>query len=181
LLLATIPLFIGLTAPLAGSLSDRFGTRPISLIGLVFLVIGYIALTTLSVDTDRLGYALRLVPLGLGMGIFQSPNNSAIMGAVPRHYLGVASGMLAFTRTLGQVNGVALMSALWAARTWFHFEGEAAGDVTAAPAAAQVAGMHDTFVVVTVAMALALGLSVWGLIRAHRLRHSVALTSEERT
>jgi hypothetical protein len=115
------------------------------------------------------------------MGIFQSPNNSAILGAVPRHYLGVASGMLAFTRTLGQVNGVALMSALWAARTWFHFEGEAAGDVTAAPAAAQVAGMHDTFVVVTVAMALALGLSVWGLIRAHRLRHSVALTSEERT
>ncbi len=82
MLLAIIPLFIGLTAPLAGSLSDRIGTRPVAVVGLAFLVAGYVGLSTLDVDTVQWGYALRLAPIGLGVGIFQSPNNSAIMGSV---------------------------------------------------------------------------------------------------
>ena len=53
-------------------------------------------------------------PIGIGVGMFQSPNNSAIMGSAPPERLGIASGMLAVTRTLGQTTGIAILGALWA-------------------------------------------------------------------
>ena len=56
------------------------------------------------------------------MGIFQSPNNSAIMGTAPPDKLGVVSGMLALTRTLGQSTGIAIIGAIWAALTLNHPE-----------------------------------------------------------
>jgi len=177
LLLAIIPFFIGFTAPLSGSLSDRFGTRPIALIGLLFLVGGFVGLSTLTVDTAQWGYALRLMPIGLGVGIFQSPNNSAIMGSVSQARLGIASGMLAFTRTLGQISGVAILGTVWAARTIAHQGGVRTGDVTGAPISAQVAGMHDAFTVLTVVMIIALGLTIWGMLHAHRASQSASVPS----
>ena len=168
LLLAVIPLFIGLTAPVAGALSDRFGTRPIAAIGLVFLVGGYFWLGSLTIETPLWGYIFRLVPIGLGVGIFQSPNNSAIMGSVSKARLGIASGMLAFTRILGQVSGVAMLGAIWTARTLVHQGGVRTGDVTTAPILAQVTGMNDAFMILTILMAIALGLTVWGMAQAHR-------------
>ncbi|MCB0129844.1 MAG: MFS transporter, partial [Caldilineaceae bacterium] len=120
LLLSVTPIALGVMAPIAGALSDKLGSRPITLTGLVLLVIGYFTISTLSAETTILGYVLRLLPVGLGMGIFQSPNNSAIMGAVPKRALGVASGLLAVTRTLGQVTGVAVLGALWATRVLLY-------------------------------------------------------------
>ena len=49
---------------------------------------------------------------GVGNGIFQSPNNSAVMGSVPRPYLGIASGVLATMRNVGMVMGVAAGGAI---------------------------------------------------------------------
>jgi EmrB/QacA subfamily drug resistance transporter len=169
LLLAIIPLFIGVTAPIAGSLSDKLGTRPIAATGLSILALGYLGLSLLSIDTEMRGYALRLVPIGLGLGIFQSPNNSAVMGSVPRARLGIASGMLAFTRSLGQITGVATLGAVWAART-FAYQGEmpAGGDVTTASASAQVAGMQDAFQFLMMVVIVALGLTIWGMVQARR-------------
>jgi len=119
-LLAIIPISMGVTAPIAGSLSDRVGTRPITVAGLLVLVVGYYAVSTLSLQTTALGFTVRFLPIGVGMGIFQSPNNSAIMGSAPRARLGVASGLLAITRTLGQTTGIAVLGALWASRVVFR-------------------------------------------------------------
>jgi EmrB/QacA subfamily drug resistance transporter len=94
LLLSVTPIALGVMAPIAGTLSDKLGSRPITLTGLSLLVVGYFTISTLSTETTVLGYVLRLLPVGLGMGIFQSPNNSVIMGAAPRHQLGVVSGLL---------------------------------------------------------------------------------------
>lgn len=172
LLLAAAPVTLGLVAPLSGSIADRIGERPVTVVGLAVLLVGYLSLQTLDTDTAAWEYVAVLVPIGLGMGIFQSPNNSAIMGSVSRARLGIASGMLAFTRTLGQISGVALLGALWAARTLAHQGGVRSSDVTGAPVAAQVAGMHDAFIVLTIVMIFALGLTVWGLVHARRVRRS---------
>ena len=170
LFMAIVPIGMGLLAPPAGSLSDRFGTRPIVVIGLAAMVVGYYAMSTLTAETTVLGYVLRLLPIGVGMGVFQSPNNSAIMGSAPRERLGIASGLLSETRTLGQITGIAILGALWASQVIFHHGANLPGGATTAPKVDQVAGLEDTFLAVTVLVALGLGLSIWGLVQERRLK-----------
>jgi MFS family permease len=169
-LLAIVPIAVGITAPISGALSDRLGTRPITVLGLFMLLIGFFAVSTLSVETTALGYILRFLPIGIGIGIFQSPNNSAVMGAVPRTRLGVASGLLSITRTLGQITGIAALGAVWASRVMIHVGHDLPDGATAAPAAAQVGGLTDTFTVIVIMIALALVLAVWGLVQERRSR-----------
>ncbi|MEJ2560488.1 MAG: MFS transporter [Anaerolineae bacterium] len=171
LLLAIVPVALGIMAPISGSLSDRLGTRPITVIGLLVLLGGYYAVGTLTAQTTALGYVLRFLPVGVGMGIFQSPNNSAVMGAVPRTRLGVASGLLSITRTLGQTTGIAVLGALWAGRVAYHSGDVSSGvGTTSAPAAIQVAALHDTFFVIMILLALALMLGIWALVQERRGR-----------
>jgi MFS family permease len=54
---------------------------PVTVVGMLLLVVGYLAVGTLDEHTTPLGYVLRFLPVGLGMGTFQTPNNTAIMGA----------------------------------------------------------------------------------------------------
>lgn len=65
-----------------------------------------------AAQTTVLGLAL----FGLGTGLFQSPNNSAVLGSVPKHYLGIAGGVLTTTRNLGMVLGIAFGASVFAAR-----------------------------------------------------------------
>jgi EmrB/QacA subfamily drug resistance transporter len=170
LLLAVVPVAVGVTAPISGSLSDRLGTRPITVIGLLALLVGFYAVGTLSTQTTALGYMGRFLPIGIGMGIFQSPNNSAVMGAVPRTRLGVASGLLSITRTLGQTTGIAALGALWASRVAYHLGDALQGGATTAPAATQVAALQDTFFAVVILIGLALMLGIGGLVQERRSR-----------
>lgn len=170
LMLAVVPVALGVTAPISGSLSDRFGTRPISVIGLVSLVIGYLFMSTLSAETTVMGYILRLLPIGIGMGIFQSPNNSAIMGAAKRTQLGIVSGLLSITRTLGQVTGIAVSGAVWATLVAFYAGEALAGETTTAPIEAQVAGLQTTFLMWAGLVTLGLLLALWGLYLERRTK-----------
>ena len=140
------------------------------MIGLVTLLIGYTAVSTLGTHTTLLGYMLRFLPIGIGMGLFQSPNNSAIMGAAPRERLGVASGLLSITRTLGQTVGIAALAAVWASRVGYYAGRAVQGDQIAAPVAAQVAALQDTVLVIVAMILLALVLSVWGLMQERHVR-----------
>ena len=96
LMLAVTPICVSIIAPLSGALSDRTGSRPITTLGLLIVIIGFIAVSTLSETTSTWGYLLRFIPVGIGIGLFRSPNNSAVMGSVTREHLGVASGLLSF-------------------------------------------------------------------------------------
>jgi len=168
LLMGIVPIAMGVTAPIAGWLSDHFGPRPIIVIGLLATGIGYYAASTLTSDTTVPGFVLRFLPVGIGLGVFNAPNNSAIMGSVPRMRLGIASGLLAVTRTLGQTVGIAVLGALWATRVVHYAGGTLDGEVTNASAAAQVAALSDTYLVTIILIAIALGLAVWGLIQEWR-------------
>jgi len=170
LLMAVVPISMGVLAPLAGALSDRFGTRPMTVIGLALMLLGYVAIARMD-RSESLGiYLLRFMPLGFGLGIFNAPNNSAVMGSAPQARLGVASGLLALTRILGQITGIAVLGALWATRV-AAYAGQlpAAGPSAAAPAA-QLSGLQDTMVVAAVVMVSALGLAAWALLIERRKR-----------
>ncbi|MEX2535394.1 MAG: MFS transporter [Trueperaceae bacterium] len=180
LLMSVTPVLLVITAPLAGLLADRYGERPITVAGLIFILLGYLLIGTLNVHTSALGFILRFLPLGLGMGTFQTPNNSAIMGSAPRHRSGVAGGLLALTRALGQTAGIALLGSVWAGRVAARsataagtgnvvdLPGGTSAEATAAPAAVQVAGLQDMLLVVQIGVALALALCLWDLVRRRK-------------
>ena len=147
--------------PLSGSLSDRFGTRPVSVVGLAVLLVGYLVASTMNATTTPMGFIWRMLLIGMGMGIFQSPNNSAIMGAAPRNRLGIASGMLSITRTLGQTAGIALLGALFASMLT-HYAGKPVDIGNASPVVIASA-LHDQFLLVAglIGIGLVLSLLAW--------------------
>jgi EmrB/QacA subfamily drug resistance transporter len=113
LMMMVVPIGMGVISPFAGVLTDRHGPRVISILGLLVTVGGCIAMTTIHKDITMGGLVLRVIPLGIGLGLFQSPNNTAVMSAAPPKHLGVASGLLALSRTLGNTSGVPLAGALF--------------------------------------------------------------------
>lgn len=139
------PVTMGLIAPVSGMLSDRFGTRGISMIGLLFIAGGCLSISTLTSDVGVLGYLLRVFPLGIGLGLFQSPNNSAIMGAAPPERLGVASGLLALSRNLGQTTGIPIMGAIFTATLLASAKMSTLTDITTAPTHALVSGVTSAY------------------------------------
>jgi MFS family permease len=177
LLLGVVPLTVGLVAPLAGQLSDRFGPRPLTALGLLILIFGYLAVSTLDAHTNAFGYAIRFVPVGLGLGIFQSPNNSAVMGTAPRNRLGIVSGLLAITRTLGQTSGISILGAIWAARISFYNR-SIVTDATQAPVGMQIAGLHDTIILVVFMICFAFLLSLWALYQVTFKRPAVVIQTD---
>ncbi|MGR6969085.1 MFS transporter [Streptomyces cynarae] len=101
-----LPLTLGflIAGPVSGYLSDKFGARVFSTVGLVVVAGSFLGLLTLPVDFDYGLFAALLLLNGLGQGMFSSPNTSSIMGSVPPEYRGVASGM----RSTFQNSGTAL-------------------------------------------------------------------------
>ncbi len=100
--------FLFFVSPLSGSISDRTGSRTLCTLGMLVMAI---ALFSLSGITPNHGYFFVAAPLalvGIGTGIFVSPNNSTVMSAVPHFYRGVASGTVAASRNLGMAIGVAI-------------------------------------------------------------------------
>jgi hypothetical protein len=129
---------------------------------------GYLAMSRFTAETNLTYYLIAVLPFGAGMGTFQSPNNSAVMGAVPRNKLGIASGLLAITRTLGQTTGIAVLGAFWAARVMTYAGEVVAGGATAASVEAQVAGLQDTFTVIAAFIGLTFLLSLYALWQEQR-------------
>ncbi|MDF1523199.1 MAG: DHA2 family efflux MFS transporter permease subunit [Trueperaceae bacterium] len=163
LLMAVVPIVLVVAAPLAGTLADRFGPRPVTVAGMLLLLIGYLAVGTLDESTTPLGYVGRFLFVGLGMGTFQTPNNTAIMSAARRGGSGVAGSLLSLTRYLGQVIGTVGLGSLWAARTVARAGAATGTDATVLASAAQVAGLHDMLRVVQAIVLVGLVLVVGDL------------------
>lgn len=105
-----LPLLIGfvLMGPLSGWLSDRFGARLFSTTGMLIQAIGFLLLTFLPTNFNYLWFALLLFILGLGQGMFSSPNTSSVMSSVPADQRGAASGMRSTAQNSGQLVSIGL-------------------------------------------------------------------------
>jgi len=112
LTMTALPLAVMLVAPFSGSLSDRIGTRQLACLGASICAIALFLMSWLPVSATSFDVAWRLAIFGLGTGIFQSPNNSAIMGSSPRNQLGIAAGVLSTVRNVGMVLGIAVGGAV---------------------------------------------------------------------
>ncbi len=150
LLMAIPSVFIVVTAPISGILSDRFGTRIISLIGLVLMAIGCLLISNFDPKLTLLQYVLAIIPYGVGVAMFQSPNNSSIMGSAPKEQLGIASGLLSFSRIVGQTMGVPMVGALFLLVTTGNNPIALNINLVDAPIEALVLASHTTFLVIGV-------------------------------
>ena len=144
LLLTPLPLTIAVFAPLSGALADRIGTRWLAASGLTVACIGLVLISQLNAHSSLFAIVWRLVVIGLGQALFQSPNNSALMGATPKDQQGSASGFLAIGRVVGQSVSVALAGALFTS-----LGGALAGNMLVAQPnvpVAQLSSLQQTFV-----------------------------------
>jgi EmrB/QacA subfamily drug resistance transporter len=112
LVTAAPPIATLFVAPLSGAASDRIGTRSLAFCGMVIAAFGLFLLSGLNESADAFDVIWRLSVVGLGIGMFQSPNNSAVMGSAPESQLGVASGILTAMRNVGMVLGLAVSGAV---------------------------------------------------------------------
>lgn len=113
-LLTAQPLTMVVSAPLAGALADRWGTRGLAVAGMLVMAAGLALMAAIPAAATTWQMVAPLMVVGLGAGLFATPNNSAIMGAAPRDRQGIAAGFLATARNVGMVTGVALAAALFA-------------------------------------------------------------------
>ncbi|KHO27979.1 MFS transporter [Mycolicibacterium setense] len=90
-----LPVTIGflVAAPIAGSLSDRIGARPLTVGGMLLMAATFVALLLIPVNFDYWVFAILVFLNGLGGGIFTAPNTAAIMSSVPADQRGAASGV----------------------------------------------------------------------------------------
>lgn len=104
------PLAIGLLvlSPISGALADRYGSRTLATLGMIITGVGLLGLTTIAVDTPYWQLALWQLIVGAGSGLFNSPNTSAVMGAVPAAKRGVGAGTRMMLTQSGFVISIAL-------------------------------------------------------------------------
>jgi len=107
LLLISQPAVMAIAASVSGKLSDKYDSGLLSSIGMTIIVIGITLLIFLDVNTSYTYLIISLLILGLGFGIFSSPNTNAVMGSVDKKFLGIASATVATMRLSGQMISMA--------------------------------------------------------------------------
>jgi EmrB/QacA subfamily drug resistance transporter len=109
-----IPLALGMlvASPIAGIYADRHGSRALAALGMLVSAAGLAAMTTLQVHTPYWQSATWLAMVGVGSGMFNSPNTAAMMGVVPAHRRGIAAGARTLLQNTGAVLSIAFVLAI---------------------------------------------------------------------
>jgi len=108
------PLAIGMlvASPLAGLIADRRGSRGLAALGMVVTAAGLAGMTMLQAHTAYVWSALWLTVVGIGSGMFMSPNTAAMMGSVPGNRRGIAAGARVMLQNTGAVISIAFVMAI---------------------------------------------------------------------
>ena len=108
------PMAIGMliSSPLAGMWADRHGSRTLAAGGMIVSAVGLALMTTLVVDSPYWQSSLWLLLVGIGSGMFNSPNTAAMMGVVPANRRGVAAGARMMLQNTGAVLSIAFVMAI---------------------------------------------------------------------
>jgi MFS family permease len=108
LILVAQPVVQCLFSPVAGRLSDRIEPRIVATAGMALTTLGLSFFIFLTPATPLWVIVFSLMVLGLGYGFFSSPNTNAIMSSAEKRHLGIASGMVATMRSIGQLLSMAI-------------------------------------------------------------------------
>jgi EmrB/QacA subfamily drug resistance transporter len=108
------PMAIGMliASPLAGIYADKRGSRTLAALGMVVSAAGLAGMTMLQAHSSYVWSALWLLLVGIGSGMFNSPNTAAMMGAVPMHRRGIAAGARVMLQNTGAVISIAFVMAI---------------------------------------------------------------------
>lgn len=147
------PLVQVILSPLAGRLSDTIEPRIVASIGMALSSLGLLIFSWLTSQSSLALVAANLALLGLGFGLFSSPNTNAVMSSVPKTYYGVASSTLATMRLLGQAFSMAVVALIFG----LYFRD---GQINAAATPLLVKSMHISFLTFTVCSLLGIWASL---------------------
>jgi len=108
------PMAIGMliASPLAGAYADKRGSRGLAALGMLVSAVGLAGMTMLQAHTAYVWSAVWLLLVGVGSGMFNSPNTAAMMGVVPMHRRGVAAGARVMLQNTGAVISIAFVMAI---------------------------------------------------------------------
>jgi MFS family permease len=108
------PMAIGMlvSSPLAGMWADRRGSRTLAALGMAVSAIALAGMTTLDVGSSDWVSTIWLFVVGVGSGMFNSPNTAAMMGTVPAHRRGIAAGARVMLQNTGAVLSIAFVLAI---------------------------------------------------------------------
>ncbi|TYP51583.1 MFS transporter [Thermosediminibacter litoriperuensis] len=121
-IMTAFPLTVLFVAPLSGMLSDKLGSLLLSTLGAFTSAAALFLMGNLGLNAGIPDVVWRLMLFGIGNGLFQTPNNSSVMGSAPMDRQGVASGVLATMRNVGMVVGVAIGSGFFSARNSYYMK-----------------------------------------------------------
>ncbi|MFJ5633377.1 MFS transporter [Streptomyces goshikiensis] len=161
LALSAGPLVAALTSAPAGRVTDRWGARRMTLVGLGGVLAGTLTLAVLPASLGVIGYLAPIALTTAGYAVFQTANNTSVMADVPADRRGVMSGMLNLSRNLGLITGASAMGAVFSLVS-------AAADITTARPGAVATGTRITFAVAAALIVLALAVTTAGRRRARR-------------
>lgn len=112
ILVAPTSVAMALLAPLTGWMSEKFAPERLCALGLAVNGVALVLLSYLQPGSSATEVVFGLALMGVGMGIFQTPNNNLLMSSVPRRRLGVGSSVLSIVRSLGYSLGATLATAI---------------------------------------------------------------------
>jgi EmrB/QacA subfamily drug resistance transporter len=142
------PMAIGMliASPLAGVWADRRGSRMLAALGMVVSALALAGMTTLEPGSAYWQSAVWLFVVGVGSGMFNSPNTAAMMGTVPAHRRGIAAGARMMLQNTGAVISIAFVIAVITAAvpksTLFKIFSGLAQGLSPAKLAPFIANMH---------------------------------------
>jgi len=112
-ILVVIPATTVFISPISGFLSDKLGQRPVASVGSLISTLAIASMFFAAPEYSSWGIIASLIVFGVGLGMFGSPNNSALMGSVDYKDRGAAGGILATVRNLGMVSGLGIISVIY--------------------------------------------------------------------
>ncbi|MBA4358452.1 MAG: hypothetical protein C0405_12095 [Desulfovibrio sp.] len=107
IVLSSLPLVMAVASPLSGLLSERVNFATLTTLGLAVISAGLLGQSWLRPDTPLWRVFLGQAIIGLGVGIFMSPNNNSVLSSAPQDKIGLVGGFLALVRNVGMVSGIA--------------------------------------------------------------------------
>lgn len=112
IVLISQPVVMSFVAPFAGRLSDRIAPYKLASLGMAVITGGLFMLSTIGADTPLVLIISYQVFIGVGFGLFSSPNNNAVLSCVDRSHVGEANAILATMRTLGMSISMVIVLAI---------------------------------------------------------------------